>query len=283
MGFDTTIIGLAEAIRERRISAVEAVQHSLVQIEKHNEGINAFIYVDVDRALIRAHQIDEMLAKGEDPGVLAGVPFGIKDLRDDCIGMPTRNGSLFYENAPLATKDTLHIQRLKQAGAIPIGKVATAEFGMDGVTHTLAHGTTRNPWSLDRTPSGSSGGSSAAVAANLVPFCTAGDAGGSTRCPAGYTGMVGLKPSTGRIPRSDGFNDKSCPGAITRTVRDTARYLDVVCGPHDQDHMTLPAPTKNYEQLCNTLKTQGMKAVWSVDLGFAPVAPDVKKSVMTRR
>ena len=277
MIYKNTIVELAEAVHSGKRSAVETTQYALDNIKKHNEAVNAFVYLDEGNALNRAREIDQQIAKGIDPGPLAGVPFGIKDLKDTCIGMPTRNGSLFYQDAPAALEDTIHIKRLKEAGAIPLGKVATAEFGMDGVTHTLAHGTTRNPWSLDRTPSGSSGGSSAAVAANLVPFCTAGDGGGSIRCPAGYTGMVGLKPSMGRIPRPDGFNNKSCPGAITRTVQDTARYLDVVCGPDDYDHMTFPAPAYKYETLIETLETRGLKAVWSSDLGYAPVAPDVEK------
>jgi aspartyl-tRNA(Asn)/glutamyl-tRNA(Gln) amidotransferase subunit A len=146
---------------------------------------------------------------------------------------------------------------------------------MDGVTHTLAHGTTRNPWNLSRTPGGSSGGSGAAVSGGLVPFCTASDAGGSTRSPAGYTGTVGLKPSQGRIPRMDGFGDRNCPGVITTTVADTARILDVVAGPDHGDRMTLPAPGVRYEDAIEMLDVAGLRAVWSQDLGFAPVEPEV--------
>ena len=115
-----------------------------------------------------------------------------------------------------------------------------SEFGLDGVTHTIAHGTTRNPWRLDRTPSGSSGGSSAAVSAGMVPFCTGSDGLGSIRCPAGFTGLVGLKPSKGRIPGLNGFGDTSSFGALTMTVADTARYLDQVAGPDDRDRASLP-------------------------------------------
>jgi aspartyl-tRNA(Asn)/glutamyl-tRNA(Gln) amidotransferase subunit A len=223
----------------------------------------------------QAEELDRRLAAGAKPGALAGVAFGVKDIRESCAGMPRRNGSLFHRDDPPDTQDSVFIARLRAAGAIPVGKVATAEFGMDGVTHTLAHGTTRNPWNLARTPGGSSGGSAAAVAGGMAPFCTAGDAGGSTRSPAGYTGTVGLKPSLGRIPRMDGFGDRSSPGVITATVADTARILDVAAGPDDGDRMTLPAPGLRYEQVIESLDVSGLRAVWSEDLGFAPIEPQV--------
>lgn len=267
----------ADAVRSGQASAVAEVEAAFARIAHHNPRMNAFVHLDRERALARATAIDAQVALGRDPGPLAGVPFGIKDLRDDCAGMPTRKGSLFHRDDPPATENSVHVARLIDAGAIPIGKVATAEFGMDGVTHTLAHGTTRNPWNTARTPSGSSGGSSAAVSAGMVPLCTASDGGGSTRCPAGYTGLVGLKPSMGRIPRMDGFHDKSMPGALTSTVADTARYLDVVCGPDDRDRMTLPAPGVRYEDVIESLDVRGLRVAWSADLGFAPVAPDVRR------
>jgi aspartyl-tRNA(Asn)/glutamyl-tRNA(Gln) amidotransferase subunit A len=272
-----TVIEIAEAVRAGRITARETVEHCLNQIRHHNGPVNAFVYLDEETALETADKLDQRIANGAMPGKLAGVPFGIKDLRDSCIGMPTRNGSLITKDAPPDQQDSPQIARLKIAGAIPLGKVATAEFGLDGVTHTLLEGTTRNPWNLERTSSGSSGGSSAAVSAGMVPLATGGDGLGSIRCPAGFTGMVGLKPSLGRIARSDGFADTSSPGAITATVADTARYLDVVAGPDDRDRMSLPAPDQCYEALIETLEVAGLKAVWSVDLGFAPVEPEVAR------
>lgn len=268
-------IEIADAVRRGELRAVDVVAESLRRIEAHNGAVNAFVYVGADLAMQQAEAIDAAVARGEDPGPLAGVPFGVKDLREAVKGMPCTQGSLFHIDDAPATADTVHVARLRTAGAIPLGMVASAEFGMDGVTHTLAHGTTRNPWNLERTSSGSSGGSSAAVAAGMVPFCTASDGGGSTRCPAGYTGTVGLKPSHGRIPRRDGFNDRACPGAITTTVADTARYLDVVAGPDDGDRMSLPAPECRYETAVESLDVGGLKAVYSTDLGFAPVDPEV--------
>lgn len=270
-----TAIEIAQLVRAGRLKAVEAVDDCLHEIECKNSRLNAFVHLDADGARRQALGIDRRVAAGSDPGPLAGVPFGVKDIRESCAGMPRRNGSLFHKDDPPERCDSVFIARLRAAGAIPIGKVATAEFGMDGVTHTLAHGTTRNPWNPERTPGGSSGGSAAAVAGGMVPFCTAGDAGGSTRSPAGYTGTVGLKPSMGRIPRMDGFGDRYCPGVITTTVSDWARILDVVAGPDDRDRMSLPASGVNHESLVDTLDVSGLKAVWSEDLGFAPVDPEV--------
>jgi aspartyl-tRNA(Asn)/glutamyl-tRNA(Gln) amidotransferase subunit A len=268
-------VEIARSVRDGTLRASEVVERALEAIDSRNGAVNAFVLVDAAGARRAAIDIDERVAAGEDPGPLAGVPIGVKDMRDECVGLPTRNGSLLSAHAPPANADSQHIARLRAAGAIIVGKTATAEFGLDGVTHTIAHGTTRNPWNLDRTPSGSSGGSSAAVAARMVPLATGGDGLGSIRCPAGFTGLVGLKPSLGRIPRTNGFADTAAPGCLTTTVRDTARYLDVVAGPDDRDRMTLPAPDVRYEGAIESLNVEGLRAVWSVDLGFAPVEPEV--------
>lgn len=268
-------IELAAAIRARKLSAKDAVASAFAAIEKHDGRINAFVHLDPGQAFAAAHAVDTAIARGDDPGPFAGVPFGAKD-NEVVKGMPTRQGSLLLKDAAPETTDAIHITRLRNAGAIPIGKVAMSEFGLDGVTHTIAHGTTRNPWKLDRTPAGSSGGSSAAVAGALVPFCTGSDGFGSIRCPAGFTGTVGLKPSLGRIPRADGFRDTSTFGALTTTVADTARFLDAVAGPSDRDRMSLPATDTNYERAIETLDVKGMRAAFSADMGFAPVTDEMR-------
>ena len=271
-----TAIEIVEAVRARRTSAVAVMEECLAEIAAKNERVNAFVFVDEALALERAAAVDRALEDGRDPGPLAGVPFGIKDLRDRCEGMPTTRGSLFFRDAPPSERDSVHVARLRAAGAVPVGMVASAEFGMDGVTHTLAFGTTRNPWNLERTPSGSSGGSAAAVAAGMVPLATASDAGGSIRCPAHYCGLVGLKPSHGRIARDDGASDRATLGALTTTVADTARYLDVVAGPHvARSHVAAGAHGPLRERDRDARRRPGLRAAWSLDLGYAPVEPEV--------
>ena len=271
-----TAAAIAQSVRGGRSRAVDVLAAALARIAACDPQLRSFVTIDAQAAQAAAQRVDDTVAAGADPGALAGVPVGIKD-NEACAGLPTRHGSLLHRSAPPETADSEHVRRLRAAGAVPLGKTATAEFGLDGVTHTLAHGTTRNPWRLSSTPGGSSGGSAAAVAAGLVPLCTASDALGSIRVPAGFTGLVGLKPSHGRIPRAHGFRDTAVVGALTFTVEDTARYLDVVAGPHGGDRMSLPASGACFEEAIETLTTAGLRAAWSPDLGFAPVEPEVEE------
>lgn len=269
-------IEIAEAVHAGKMRARDVVQASLDAIAARDGKVNSFVHIDAEGALAAAHEVDARVARGEAVGALAGVPFGVKD-NDAVKGMPTRQGSLLLKDAKAESIDSVQVMRLRAADAIPLGKVAMSEFGLDGVTHTIAHGTTRNPWKLDRTPAGSSGGSSAAVSAGLVPFATGSDALGSIRCPAAFTGTVGLKPTQGRIPRSDGFRAaESSLGALTMTVADTARYLDIVSGSHDRDRTSLPAPGLSYERAIETVDVRGLRAVYSADLGYAPVTDEVR-------
>jgi Asp-tRNA(Asn)/Glu-tRNA(Gln) amidotransferase A subunit family amidase len=269
-----TLIQIADGVRSGNLKARQAVQAALDAIAARNAPLNAFIAVDGEAALAAADAIDARIAKGEDPGLLAGVPFGVKDIEDN-IGYRTTQGSWFLKDSPVKTKDSPHVARLRAAGAIPVGKTAMSEFGMDSATHTRLYGTTRNPWNLATTPGGSSGGSAAAVAGGLVPLATATDAGGSTREPAAFTNLVGLKPSHGRIAKVNGFSNFAAHGALTRTVAETARYLDVAAGPNDSDRQSLPAVDFRYEHIIETLNVGGLRAVWSDDHGYAVVEPEL--------
>ena len=270
-----TVIEIAEAVRKGELKAVGVLDEYLDKIASRNEELNAFVVLDPDLARQAADAVDATVARGDDPGPLAGVPFGVKDL-EDCAGLPTSHGSLLYKGRPPVTEDSPHIARLRAAGAVPVGKTAAPEFGTVAFTHTKAWGTTRNPWNTERTPGGSSGGSAAAVASGIIPFATASDGGGSTRIPAAFTGLVGMKPSHGRIPHPPaGTSQTSVYGALTTTVADSARHLDVVSGPDDRDRLSLPAPTLSYEDAIESFDVRGLKAAWSLDLGFAAVDPEV--------
>ena len=271
-----TALGLVAAIEDGTATATEVTEAALDRLEAHNESLVAFVHVERDLALTTAAAVDEAVARGARPGPLAGVPFGVKDL-DDCAGMPTSRGSLVYKDGPPAREDAPHVARLRAAGAIPVGKTAASEFGLDSATSTVAWGSTRNPWNHADTPGGSSGGSAAAVAAGIVPFATASDSGGSTRSPAGFTGLVGLKASQGRIPSAapGAFGHMLVHGALTATVADTARLLDVMAGPDDRDRTTLPTPQGPYERAIDELDTRGLRFAWSADLDYAAVEPEV--------
>ncbi len=272
-----TVIGTAEAVRGGTRAAGDVVEECLARIAAGNDALNAFVHVDADGARRAAEEVDAAVARGEGEllGPLAGVPFGVKDL-EDCAGMPTSHGSLLYKGLGPVVADSEHVARLRRAGAIPVGKTAAPEFGTLQYTFTKAWGATGNAWDPTRTPGGSSGGTAAAVAAGMLPFGTASDGGGSTRIPAGFSGLVGLKPSHGRIPHPDDDpSETACYGALTTTVADSARHLDVTAGPHDTDRLSLPPPGVRYEEVIEHLDTSGLRIGWSTDLGFAHVDPEV--------
>jgi aspartyl-tRNA(Asn)/glutamyl-tRNA(Gln) amidotransferase subunit A len=269
-----TIVEIADGVARGELSALAVVREAFAAVEAKNPELNAFVMLDREGAEAAAAAIDARVARGVKVGPLAGVPFGVKDL-EDLAGFRTTQGSWFLRDSPVKTADSPHVERLRAADAVPIGKTAASEFGMDGAVSTRLWGVTRNPWNPQKTPGGSSGGSSAAVAAGMVPLATATDGGGSTRQPASYTSLVGLKPSHGRIAKSNGFAQWSVHGGLTRTVRDQARYLDVAAGPDDRDRQSLPQLPYRYEDVIETLDVAGMRALWTPDCGYAVVEPEV--------
>lgn len=273
-----TVVEAAARVRAGEQSAEELVRAALDSVAEHNDALNAFVHLDADLALCEARAVDAAVRDGRtaELGPLAGVPFGVKDL-EDCAGMPTTKGSRWFAGGEPKAADSLHVGRLRAAGAIPIGKTATPEFGAWAYTASPLLGVTRNPWDPSRTPGGSSGGSSAAVSVGMVPFCTANDGGGSIRTPAAFTGLVGLRPSYGRIPT---FGDthlaqNAVVGSLTTTVADTALLLDVMAGPDPRDRTCLPPPPGSYVDALEQLDLSGLRVAWSADLGFAIVDPEV--------
>jgi aspartyl-tRNA(Asn)/glutamyl-tRNA(Gln) amidotransferase subunit A len=274
-----TVSDAAALVRSGELSAEELTTTCLDQITSDNEALNAFVYVDKERAIAAAREVDRTIRDGRtnELGPLAGVPFGVKDL-EDCAGMPTTRGSRWYANGPLKSSDSIHVDRLRRAGAIALGKTATPEFGAWAYTASPLLGVTRNPWDESRTPGGSSGGSAAAVSSGMVPFATASDGGGSIRTPASFTGLVGLKCTYGRIPT---FGDthlaqNSVVGSLTTTVLDTAILLDVMAGPDNRDRTSLPAPSTSYVAAIDSADLSAIRVTWSGTFGFAVVDPRVE-------
>jgi aspartyl-tRNA(Asn)/glutamyl-tRNA(Gln) amidotransferase subunit A len=273
-----SVVDAARLVRAGECSATELVRKSFEAIEHHNAALNAFVYVDAEASFAAAALVDAAVREHrlDDLGPLAGVPFGVKDL-DDCAGMPTTRGSRWFAYGTAKTSDAIHVGRLRDAGAIPIGKTATPEFGAWAYTASPLLGVTRNPWDLERTPGGSSGGSSAAVSSGMVPFATASDGGGSIRTPASFTGLVGLKNSYGRIPTLGDTHvaQNSVVGSLTTTVADTALLLDVMAGPDDRDRTCLPTPVMSYVDALRHSDLSELRIAWSSDLGFAVVDQEV--------
>jgi aspartyl-tRNA(Asn)/glutamyl-tRNA(Gln) amidotransferase subunit A len=270
---------LLAMIRRRELKPSELMATTIARIEALNPQLNAFCATRFDQAMTEARVLDEKLARGAATGSLAGLPFGVKDL-EDVAGMTTTFGSAPFKDN-LAHEDSVQVARLKAAGAIVVGKTNTPEFGHTAFTRNLLFGASRNPWNLARTPGGSSGGSSAAIASGMTPLATASDWGGSIRIPAAYTGSFGLKPTQGLIPAGPRLGmtqwvDFAVVGPITRTVRDAALYLDAVVGYHPSDSGSLPHPRISY---CDVLEhaPHNLRIAFHPDFGHA-IDPEVRRA-----
>ena len=268
---------LADSIRHGDVRSSDAVEASLEAIAASK--LNAIAYLDAEDARRQAAEIDRRVAAGEDPGLLAGVPLLVKDL-EHAKGMPTTHGSVVYKDN-VVDHDSIDVGRLRAAGAVIVGKATASEFGLVAYTSTKLHGTTRNPWNLERTPAGSSGGSAAAVSGGLVPAATASDGGGSIRIPAAYTGLVGMKGTFGRIPRGPAPRNgplTSNWGTVARSVRDAARWYDITSGYHPRDAFSLPR-IDGWEDGLGTRGIAGLRVAVSPDLGNAVLEAEVRRVV----
>lgn len=255
---------LAARVRRGECSVVALVRETLARIAEAQPVVNAFATVCEKEALEAAERADAMLRRGESVGPLHGVPVSVKDILNTA-GVKTAWGSrLMAGNVPEA--DAVAVARLKRAGAILIGKTTTSEFAHKLMTDSPLNGVTRNPWNLDRTPGGSSGGSAVAVAAGLGPLSLATDAGASTRLPAACTGIVGLKPTLGLVPHNqvpDGFNNFIHLGVMARSVADAALMLDVIAGPDASDpHSLGVAAPRASDALAQPLPLEGLRIAW---------------------
>ncbi len=267
----TTVAEIAAQVTDRRLSAREVTAAALDRIDQLDGELGAFVAVDADSALAEAADIDERIAAGDDVGPLAGVPLAVKDL-EDAVGYVTSRGSVAFAGGEPASTDSPLVERLRAAGCVVVGKTNTPELGWKPDTVNEAFGATRNPWSLDRSAGGSSGGSAVALAAGLVPLATGSDGGGSIRIPAAVNGLTGLKPSLGRVP-SGGASPPDWPllstrGPMARRARDLALALDVVVGPEPTDLASLPLPDASWSRSLAELHPP-RKVAWSPTLGYA--------------
>lgn len=260
--------------RDKSLSPVEVTQAALDRIEECDGAVNAFVLTDPDGALSAARKSEARWAKGEPQGAIDGIPTTIKDLVLT-KGWPTRSGSLTTSPEP-ATEDAPIVTRLRENNAVFLGKTTTPEFGWKGVTDSPLTGITRNPWDTSVTSGGSSGGAVVAAALGMGALHCGGDGGGSIRMPASFTGVFGIKPSYGRVPRypTGAHGTLSHAGPIARTVTDAALMLNVISGPDARDWLALPYDDRDWRAGLEE-GVKGLRIAFSPTLGYATVDPEV--------
>src|SRR5262245_231098 len=272
-------VKLLKGYRKRRFSPVEVTSAVLDRIGSHNGELNAFCHVDAEGALDAARASERRWAKGVPRGRLDGVPVSIKDLILTA-GMPTLRGSQTVDRHQPFDIDAPVTARLKENGAVILGKTTTPEFGWKGVTDSPLTGITRNPWDRTKTPGGSSGGAAVAVATGMGPLAIGTDGGGSIRIPAGFTGIFGLKPSFGRVPAwpLSPFGTVAHIGPMARSVEDAAIMLNVISEPDARDWHGLPHDGRDFA--AGLYKgIEGFRIAFSPRLGHAEVDPEVARMV----
>ena len=268
-------------IAERKVSSVEMTKLYLDRIDALDSQFNSYLTVTSDLALEMAEEADKAVARGDDLGPLHGLPISIKDL-EMTEGIRTTSGSLIFADR-IASYDSVVVERVKNAGAVILGKTNTPEYGLLGYTENRLGDHCRNPWNTERTTGGSSGGAGASVAAGLCALATGSDGGGSIRIPAGFCGIYGIKPTQGRIsyylgPGADPTaNLFSQPGPMTRTVEDSAVLLQVLAGRDPRDPGALRDEPDDYVAALSR-GVDGMKIGWSPDFGYAAVDPEIRDS-----
>src|SRR5215831_15192519 len=265
--------------RDKELSPVEVINGTLRRLESYEAAINAFVLYDPERALSMAGASETRWHRGEPQGLLDGVPVALKDTLLT-RGWPRLLGSRTIDPNQAWEEDSPVPARLRAEGAVFFGKTTTPEFGWKPVTDSPLTGVTRNPWNVERTPGGSSGGSAAAVVAGVCPLAVGTDAGGSIRIPAAFCGIVGLKPTFGRVavyPPSV-FGDVAHVGPMARTVEDAALMLDATKGPDSRDWHSLPDDGIAYRNQVAKGSLKGKRIALSPTLGFAEPIPAVREA-----
>jgi aspartyl-tRNA(Asn)/glutamyl-tRNA(Gln) amidotransferase subunit A len=272
-------VDLVKAYRQKALSPVEAAAAALEAIDRYDSQVNAFVLVDADGALAAAKESEARWHAGEPLGPGDGVPTSIKDALWT-RGWPTLRGSTLIDEAGPWEEDAPSVARLRETGAVVLGKTTTPEYSWKGVTDSFRHGVTRNPWNPGTTSGGSSGGSAAAVALGMGPWSVGTDGGGSVRIPAGFTGTVALKPTYGLVAHypASAFGSLSHVGPMTRSVRDCAALLDVISGFGARDCTAMPTPKTSFlDGLDNGVA--GLRIAYSPNFGFVRNDPEVDAAV----
>lgn len=274
-----TAIELAAGYRAAELSPVEVAEALLHRIEGLDPDLNAFCHVDHEKTLVQAGASERRFASGDSLGPLDGIPVAIKDVFL-AKGWPTLKGSMVVNPAQPWKDDAPAVARLREAGAVFCGKTTTPEFGWKGLTDSPLHGITRNPWDLTKTPGGSSGGSAVALAVGMSPLALGTDGGGSIRIPGGFTGVVGLKPTFGRVPHwpMSPFGTLAHAGPMARTVEDTALLLQVLAGDDPRDWTALASNQTDFRQGLES-GVAGLRIAFSLTLGYAEVDPEIAAAV----
>jgi aspartyl-tRNA(Asn)/glutamyl-tRNA(Gln) amidotransferase subunit A len=277
-----TAAELARLYRERELSPVEATRAALAQIERHNPRVNAFCLVDEESALAAARDSEGRYARAAPRSRLDGVPASVKDLILT-RGWPTLRGSRVVDPDQAWEADAPSTARLREAGAVLLGKTTTPEYGWKGVTDSPLTGVTRNPWNPERTPGGSSGGAAAAVVLGMGRLATGTDGGGSVRIPAAFSGIFGFKATFGRVPAwpISPFGTLANVGPMTSTVEDAALMLDVISAPDHRDPLTLPQTGYDFADNIDggVEGLRGLRIAFSPDLGYAKLHPEVREAI----
>ncbi len=271
---------LVALYRAGKLSPVEATEAVLARIGAVDEAVNAFVRVEGEAALEAARASERRWAKGEPLGPVDGVPTTVKDLVLT-RGWPTLRGSRAVDPAGPWPDDAPAVARLRESGAVLLGKTTTPEFGWKGVTDSPLTGITRNPWNTARTPGGSSGGAAVAAALGMGALHIGTDGGGSIRIPSGFTGVFGLKPSFGRVPSwpASPFGTLSHTGPITRTVADAALMLNVMARPDPRDWLALPADGRDWSDGLED-GVAGLRIAYSPRLGYVNILnPEIARLV----
>ena len=273
---DHSISELVKKVKNKEISAKELTESALSNIEKYDAAINAFCALNSEDAIKQAETLDKKISDGEDVGLLAGIPIGVKDL-EDAKGFVTTYGSELHVNDNPAEEDSILVKRLRDQGCVVLGKTNTPEFGHKGKTDNAPFGSTKNPWNLEYSPGGSSGGTSAALCSGMIPLGTGSDGGGSIRIPSALGGLSGIKTSQGRIPnggpKPPGSGLLTVKGPMANTTADTALALDASVGADPTDIFSLEGSNPNWSnQLTGNLPKT---AIWSPTMGFSTVDKEV--------